>query len=186
MPATKCAPWRRKLGTFVEFDRYDRASRAYTIIITILTFVSLLPLCIKDANPLIDAIQYPIGLVFLFDYIGRWMTADIRDTDAEGTKAFLTYPFGFWAIIDLLSLISFVPFIPTALRMVRLLRLARLILIVEILRYSRGFYILYEAINREKRALLAVLLFMLVYILTIALLMFNLEPDLFHSIFDAL
>jgi|GEM_PF-1498922 len=186
MSATKCALWRRHLGTFVEFDRYDRLSRKYTLVITILTGVSLPPLCFKEPPSWTSFLEVPIACVFLFDYIARWMTADIRDTKYTGLKAFLMYPFEFWSIIDLLSLISFLPVIPTALRMMRLLRVVRLILVLELLRYSRGFYIMFEALSREKRSLLAVVAFMLIYIAAVALVMFSVEPDLFNTVLDAM
>lgn len=186
MTATECAPWRKRLGTFVEFDKFDHVSRAYTIVLMGLTFLSLLPICYKEPPDWVQIMQIPIGFVFLFDYVGRWMTADIRDTKYTGRKAFLAYPFDFWSIVDLLSLISFLPFIPTALRLIRLLRVIRMILVVALLRYSRGFYIMYESLLRERASLTAVVAFVIVYVTAIALIMFSVEPDEFGSVADAM
>lgn len=186
MAPTECAHWRKRLGTFVEFDRFDPISRIYTIVLMVLTFISLAPICFKVVPDWVEIIQIPIGFVFLFDYIARWMTADIRDTKYSGAKAFKMYPLDFWSIVDLLSVLSFLPFVPAALRLIRLLRVARMILVVALLRYSRGFYIMYESLMRERASLLAVVAFVLIYIVAIAMIMFSVEPEEFGTVFDAL
>ena len=177
--------WRSRLATMVDFKEYVRSSKVYSVVLTILTFVSFLPLCFKQSYPILELIQWPIMIIFILDYFARWVTADIRSDEYSGIFAFVHYPLEFWAIVDLLSILSFVTFLPTTMRLVRLLRLLRLLLVVSLLRYSRGFYVLFESINREKRAMGAVMGFLLGYILLIALIMFNVETTEFETFFDA-
>ncbi|MDO4850487.1 MAG: ion transporter [Actinomycetota bacterium] len=178
--------WRSRLATMVDFKEYVRSSKVYSVVLTILTFVSFLPLCFKQSYPILELIQWPIMVIFILDYFARWVTADIRSDEYSGIFAFVHYPLEFWAIVDLLSILSFVTFLPTTMRLVRLLRLLRLLLVVSLLRYSRGFYVLFESINREKRAMGAVMGFLLGYILLVALIMFNVETTEFETFFDAM
>lgn len=61
---------------------------------------SLLPLCFKEYNQVFLWIDRVTVIVFILDYAGRWITADYK----YDSHAFLRYPFGFFAVVDILSI----------------------------------------------------------------------------------
>lgn len=180
-----CAPWRLRLFHILEFNRTDRASRAYAVVMVVMVLASLTPLWFKDPPEDVAIGAWVIMCIFIVDYAARWMTADLRDRAHEPRAAFIRYPLTFWAIVDLLSILSFLLPAVTSIQLVRLLSLVRLLRVVELLRYSRSFYILLEALRRERFALASVAGIVVLYIIVVALVMYNCEPDMFETGLDA-
>lgn len=177
--------WRERLYHIIEYAHLSTASRIYNGFMSLVVFASLLPLCFKENPPAVTVLEWVIFEwvifgIFVIDYILRWMTADMRDRHYDGVKAILRYPITFWAILDLISIVSFVIPADQALRLIRLIR------VFEPLRYTRSFCILIDALYRERFSLAAVGFLVMLYIVAIAIVMFNCEPDLFDTMLDAL
>ena len=83
-------------------------------VMTVLIIASLLPLCFKESSPILETIEYGCVLVFIVDYLARWVTADLKLR--KGALSFAIYPFTPMAIIDLLSILPVFNALNDALR----------------------------------------------------------------------
>ena len=152
-------------------------------VMTVLIVASLVPLCFKDSNPALEAIEYACVVVFILDYLARWVTADLKL--GKGALSFVIYPFTPMAIIDLLSILPVFLALNDALRTLRVLRLFRAARAFKLIRYSRSASAISAVFEKQRQALLAVLCFAIAYILVSALVVFNVEPETFNTFFDA-
>lgn len=152
-------------------------------VMTVLIVASLIPLCFKDSNPALEAVEYACVVVFILDYLARWVTADLKL--GKGALSFVIYPFTPMAIIDLLSILPVFLALNDALRTLRVLRLFRAARAFKLIRYSRSASAISAVFEKQRQALLAVLCFAIAYILVSALVVFNVEPDTFRTFFDA-
>ena len=152
-------------------------------VMTVLIVASLVPLCFKDSNPALEVVEYVCVVVFILDYLARWVTADLKL--GKGALSFVIYPFTPMAIIDLLSILPVFLALNDALRTLRVLRLFRAARAFKLIRYSRSASAISAGFEKQRQALLAVLCFAIAYILVSALVVFNVEPDTFHTFFDA-
>lgn len=152
-------------------------------VMTVLIVASLVPLCFKDSNPALEVVEYVCVVVFILDYLARWVTADLKL--GKGALSFVIYPFTPMAIIDLLSILPVFLALNDALRTLRVLRLFRAARAFKLIRYSRSASAISAVFEKQRQALLAVLCFAIAYILVSALVVFNVEPDTFHTFFDA-
>ena len=152
-------------------------------VMTVLIIASLLPLCFKESSPVLEAIEYACVAVFIVDYLARWVTADLKL--GKGPLSFLIYPFTPMAIIDLLSILPVFFALNDALRTLRVLRLFRTMRAFKLIRYSKSASAIAVVFEKQRQALLAVLCLAIGYILVSALVIFNVEPDTFHTFFDA-
>lgn len=162
----------------------DEVSRWYDFFIVTVAFLSIVPLMFKeqDTTPVLNMIMTGLDIVTVYilfaDYIFRWITNDIRTGD--GIKAFFIYPFTPMAIIDLISILPSITILHNGFKFLRVLR------IVRIFRMFKGLTIVTNVFIRERRILLSVVFFILVYIFTVGLIMFTVEPSTFNSFLDAL
>lgn len=129
------------------------------------------------------AIEYACVVVFILDYLARWVTADLKL--GKGALSFVIYPFTPMAIIDLLSILPVFLALNDALRTLRVLRLFRAARAFKLIRYSRSASAISAVFEKQRQALLAVLCFAIAYILVSALVVFNVEPETFNTFFDA-
>ena len=151
-------------------------------VMTVLIVASLVPLCFKDSNPALEVVEYVCVVVFILDYLARWVTADLKL--GKGALSFVIYPFTPMAIIDLLSILPVFLALNDALRTLRVLRLFRAARAFKLIRYSRSASAISAVFEKQRQALLAVLCFAIAYILVSALVVFNVEPDTFRTFFD--
>lgn len=152
-------------------------------VMTVLIVASLVPLCFKDSNPALEVVEYVCVVVFILDYLARWVTADLKL--GKGALSFVIYPFTPMAIVDLLSILPVFLALNDALRTLRVLRLFRAARAFKLIRYSRSASAISAVFEKQRQALLAVLCFAIAYILVSALVVFNVEPDTFRTFFDA-
>jgi voltage-gated potassium channel len=126
-------------------------------------------------------------VVFGIEYVVRiWVCVEEpRYRDRRAWRARLAYAITPAAIIDLLAIAPFLLglFLDLNIRSIILLRLLRLF---KLGRYSTGFQSLFEAIRRERQALLASLLVLFSVVLIAATLAYvaerNVQPEVFGSI----
>lgn len=154
----------------------------------ILIAVSIIPLNFKTEIPFLNTIEKCIAIVFVIDYLLRWITADYK-YNSKGVFPFLKYPFSFMAIIDLLSILPSFIVINESLKLLRVLRMIRAFRVFRVfkaLRYSKSFAIITSVIKKSKHSLIAVALMALGFIWVSALIIFNVEPESFDTMFDAI
>ena len=176
---------RKRLFEIIEkSDSGDHASTAYDIVIIAMVILSLVPMVFKQEIPFFGVTDKIAGLIFVADYVFRMITADYK-YDEHNWTAFVRYPFGFMAIMDLLSIIPIFAYFHEGLRALNMLRICRALRFTKIFRYSQTINTLSGVLKESKRALMAVAVLAISYILICALIVFNAEPDSFDNFFDA-
>ena len=170
----------------------DKASIAYDILMLLAIAVSIIPLMFAEDRIVFHYIELITVILFIIDYILRWITADYRQ--GKGKTSFATYPFTGWAIIDLLSILPGLHFLAQGFKILRLTRLLRILRLFKFFRYTDKIQVLGRVIHRERRVLVTVLVIAIFYVFLTALIMFNAEPHVnpttgattFGDFFDAL
>lgn len=167
-------------------------NRAYSIFMFICIVLSLIPLCFKENNYYFEVIDKVTVIVFIIDYILRLYTADIKYK--EGAISYIKYPFSFMAIIDLLSILPSLMVIDKVFKTLRVIRLTKItrifrtiktVRVAKTLRYSQSANIIAKVVKDSKEALIVISVLAVGYILTTAIIMFNVEPQTFKTYFDA-
>ena len=177
--------WRKTIYNIIQKDGGNsRASKIYDIVMMGMIMLSLAPLTFTTVHPETRIIELVTVSFFILDYILRWMTADYKL--GRGAVSFLIYPFTLMAIVDQLSIIPVFSLMNKGFKLFRITRLFRVFRLLKFLRYTEKMRILITVFQKEKEALLSVLFIAIAYIFLTALIMFNLEPDIFNSFFDSL
>ncbi len=163
----------------------DKSSRAYDVLLTTAIIVGMVPMTMKGENIYTRWIEIVVSGLFLIDYIARICTADYK-MGYRHYRAYIAYLLTPLAIFDLLSILPVLCLIPGVSSKVGLLRLFRFFRVFKLIRYSKTMVIITNVIRKVRNQLLAVLILIMVYIFVSAMLIFQLEPDIFDSFFDAL
>lgn len=184
---------RKRIYEIIEHGQQRNwASYIYETIMLIAIIASIIPLMFLKEFKCFGIIRIVTVLLFIIDYILRWITADY----AIGKKklSFLIYPFTGWAIIDLLSILPGLHLLGRGFKILRITRLLRILRLLKLIRYSDKMQVLGKVISKEKKILWTVFGVAVFYIFLTALIMFNAEPNInpetgvatFESFFDAL
>ena len=185
---------RKRIYAVLEGNTEDRLGSAYSTFMLICILLSIVPLCFKSDNAVFHWIDKATVSVFIADYLLRWYTADYTQKPPS-KSVFVRYPFTFFAIIDLLSILPSLSLLSSGFKLGKLLRLGRLLKTMRaarsfktlrLLRYSRNFEIILSVIKKEGQSLLAVGGLAVGYVFFSALIMFQVEPDSFDTLWDAL
>lgn len=164
----------------------DVVSKAYDTMMSVAVVVGLIPLVFKGENQYTGPIDLVTGILFLVDYVLRFYTSDYK-MGIKSYKAYIAYVFTPMAIIDLLSVIPvFTMLFPTRVVGLGMFRVFRILRVLKLIRYSKTMTVVANVLHRVRKELYAVLMLTLIYIAASAMLIFQLEPDLFNSFFDAL
>lgn len=177
---------RKRLFEIIEKSDGDRGSAIYDYAMMLVIILSLVPLAFKQTTPLLTLLDRVTVAVFIFDYLLRLATADLKLN--KGAASFFLYPFTPMALIDLLCILPSFTALASGIRLlkiVRLMRAFRVFRAAKMLRYSNSVVIVVDVIREQRRALLAVGTLALAYILIAALVIFNVEPESFGNYFDA-
>ncbi len=176
---------RRKLHALIDSGWYSAG-------MVICIIASILPLAFRSEPAVFRVIEAISTAVFIFDYVVRWITADLDNT--EHKWPFARYPFRPMAVIDLVSILPSVTAFGSGFRLFRVFRLARSLRILRTLRifrtfklarYSRSIQMIAGVFREQKESLLTVLMLALAYILISALVVYNIEPETFDDFFEA-
>lgn len=180
---------RKRIYQIIEkSDGKDLLSSMYDIGMILVILISIIPLAFKHDNYLFQIIDFVTVIIFILDYVLRFITADYC-FNQPGIKSFIRYPFSFMGIIDLLSILPSITFFNSGLKLLRIFRMIRAMRVIRIfkaVRYSKSFVIIGQVLKDSKQSLLAVCILAAGYILISALVIFNVEPDSFQSFFDAI
>ncbi|MBP5092605.1 MAG: ion transporter [Abditibacteriota bacterium] len=179
---------RKRLYEIIEVaSAGDRTSAAYDLFMIFVILASVVPLTLKSPGPIFRVIEVVATLIFIADYIFRFITADLRL--GKGARSFLIYPFTLWAIVDLISILPGVSTLNSGFRLFRLFRMFRVfraLRVAKAFRYSKTFEIIIDVIVRSRGPLGAVCALAVTYIIITALIVFCAEPQSFGNYFDAL
>lgn len=165
----------------------DRLSNVYDIFMMITILASLVPLAFKQEPPAFYLMDRFAVIVFIIDYILRFCTADFKLR--KGKISFLLYPFTPMALLDLLCILPSVSIISNTFKVFkvfRLLRTLRVFRVFKAVRYSKSIHLIREVFTRQKKPLATVISIAVAYILVSALVVFNIEPELFRNYLDAI
>ena len=180
---------RKRIHSIIEAsDGKDVWSSIYDAFMMVVIIVSLLPLNFKEETDFFHITDKITAVIFIIDYILRWITADLG-RDGKPAVAFIRYPFTPMATIDLVSILPSLSLLNQGFKMLRVLRLIRAMRVLRVfkfVRYSKNIQIIINVIKRSKRPLLTVGVLALGYIYISALIIFNVEPDTFEDIYDAI
>lgn len=185
---------RQKIFEIIERDENDNLiSKLYDRIMQLAIFVSIIPLMFRGQNVIFTTIESVVTILFVTDYLLRWLTADLR-SKKRGIWAFVLYPFTLIAIIDLLTILPAISYVNDSLRVLRTWRLLRILRIAKVFKYYEPLQIVMEVFRKKAPVLLTVVGFALFYIFVTALFMFNVEQSVnpktgelfFDDFFDAL
>lgn len=188
----KADNFRERIFQIIEVgDDEDIPSKVYDFFMMAVIIISLVPLFFKSEPSFFLVTDYITAGIFVIDYLLRLMTADFKLEERHyryRAFSFVRYPFTLLAIIDLVSILpTFAAFHPAlkALKVFRLLRTFKVFRIFKGFRYSKTFEMIYKVIKEHRQSLLAVCGLAIGYIIIVALVMFNVEPDTFDTYFDA-
>lgn len=162
----------------------NTASKYYDYGMIAMILLSILPLLFKQQTALLSTIDTITFLVFVIDYLCRWLTADF--ILKQGKKSFLIYPFTLMAILDLLCILPYVSFLNNSFKLLKVVRMSRALRVIKLFRYSKNIRIIANVLKHQKDALFIVGVLATSYIFISALILFNIEPDTFPSFFDAI
>ncbi|MHB8132127.1 MAG: ion transporter [Mobilitalea sp.] len=177
---------RRKLFEVVgETKDIGILHKIYDFFMMLVIIISILPLCFKSQSELLIIIDRVTVIIFIIDYILRWITYDFKKAELR-YKAFAMYPFSFFAIIDLLSILPSITIMNSGFRLLKIFRLFKTFKVLKVLRYSKSFVVILNVLKKERTALTSVCYMALGYIFVSALVMFSVEPDSFETLFDAI
>ena len=177
---------RKRIYEIIEVaDVDDKISSIYDGFMLFTIIVSIIPLCFKTQNTIFIYIDKITVGIFIVDYMLRWITADLKLKNHK-SRAFLIYPFTPMAIIDLLSILPSLTIMNQGFRLLRMFRLIRTFRIFKFIRYSKSIIIIINVLKKEKDVLLAVAYLSFGYILVAGLIMFQVEPESFKNLFDAI
>ena len=99
------------------------------------------------------------------------------------------YPFTGMAIIDLISILPSLTVMQKGFRLlkiIRLLRTFRVFRVFKAFRYSKSITMIVNVFKKQKESLLVVCGFAIAYVIISALVIFNVEPETFPTMFDAI
>jgi voltage-gated potassium channel len=165
-----------------EEDEKCLSHKLYTICMTIIIVLSLVPLAFRETSQALEVIDYTCVAIFIFDYVCRWITADIRY--GGGVVSIISYPFRPMAIIDLLSILPTFTAMSNAFALCRATRLVKTVRLLKVARVSKEIELFFKVLAAKRVVLLSVLGVAVLYILFTALLMFNID-ETFDNFFDA-
>lgn len=184
---------RKEIFAIIEKDDGSNIwSHIYDVFMFCTIILSVVPLMFWDEYPIFWWIEVFTTIVFIIDYILRWMTADFKL--GQGKHSFINYPYSFWAIIDLLTILPSFQILGSNFKILRTLRMLKILRLLKALRYSDQIFLFVKVLQKERKVLTAVLLFSTAYIFVTALVMFNFEPrinpntgkETFSTFFDAI
>lgn len=178
---------RKRLFEILEVGKEDDyLSRAYDFAMIGIILASVFPLGFKSTYQWMLVVDLITTCIFIVDYILRWFTADYKYKSKLG---FLKYPFGFMAIIDLISILPSLFTINSGFRLFKLFRLLRsfkVFRVFKLFRYSKSISIILNVFRKQKDTLITIAGLSFGYVLISALIILNVEPETFNTYFDAL
>lgn len=162
-------------------------SSVYNWFMIITIVISIIPLAFKDTNKWFIYTDKITAIIFIMDYIARWITSDFKLN--KGRKSFILYIITPLAVIDLLSILPSLTIMSNEFKLLKIFRLFKSFKVMKafkLIRYSKNVSLIVRVFKKQSSLLLAVCSLAIGYIVISALVIFNIEPDTFDTFFDAL
>ena len=179
---------RKKIFDIIEpSDGKNILSTIYDYFMILVILISIFPLCIKQTSKELIILDLVCAGIFTVDYLLRLITADYK-YGKKSIGSFVRYPFGFFALVDIVSILPSFTVLNNSFKLLRIFRMARafkVFRILKIFRYSKSVKIIMAVFKKSKASLLAVCTLAVAYIIISALVIFNVEPQSFATFFDA-
>lgn len=179
---------RKRIFEIIEVSNSsDLCSNIYDSFMMIAIVASLIPLAFKTEYVAFQVADKICVVIFIFDYILRFITADYK-FNKKSITSFLRYPFSFMAIIDLISILPSISALNSSFKILRIMRMTRALRVFRVFkaaRYSKSIRIIAKVFKNSREPLIAVGTLAIVYVLVSALVIINVEPDSFDNFFDA-
>ena len=180
---------RKKIFEIIEPSQRNNAlSSIYDYFMIVVISLSILPLCFKQTNSALIIIDTICLIIFVIDYFLRWFTADYKYSK-KALFSFARYPFGIFAIIDIISILPSISVLNNGFKLLRIFRMARAFRVFrafKMFRYSKSVRIIAAVFKNSKESLIAVGTLAIAYIIISALIIFNVEPESFNNFFEAI
>ena len=179
---------RNKLFTIIEPNNNEsRLSTIYDFIMMAAIVISIIPLAFRETNTVFQWMDRITVAIFIIDYLLRLITADLKLK--KSAYSFFIYPITPMAIIDLLAILPSLTVLNASFKLFKLVRLVRCLKVLrtlKFLRYSKSFDIIMNVFKKQKKVLTAVATMAIAYVLISALIIYNVEPESFPTLFDAI
>ncbi len=178
---------RKKLYDVLQANNKSKLSFIYNMVMMIVIITSLVILAFKDFSTPIIIIDRITAVFFSIDYLLRLITADYQLK--KRAASFFIYPFTPMALIDILCILPSFGIITGSVRILKVLRFVRCIKVLRVYKVFKklnSIKIIWEVIKKEKGILISICILAVVYVLVVALAVFNIEPDTFGNFFEAL
>lgn len=182
---------KRRIFEIIEASRdRDIASHAYDMMMLFAIVVGLIPLTMKQENSYTRWIDAMTAALFLVDYVIRFWTADYK-MGYKHYKAYLAYVLSPLAVVDFLSIVPVLAlFFPANVtiglfRIFRLFVVLKVVRVLKFIRYSKAWNSIMNVFRRVRKQLTAVIILLFIYIISVAMVMFQVEPTLFETFGDA-
>ena len=123
-------------------------SHVYDVFMFCTIILSVVPLMFWDDYPIFKYIEIFTTMIFIIDYVLRWVTADYKL--GKGAHSFVSYPYSFWAVIDLLSILPSFQLLGANFKILRTLRLLKILRLMKALRYSSQIFLFVKVLKKLK------------------------------------
>ena len=168
---------RKWINDLVEPGKGGVLSQVYDCLMFVAIVLGTIPLLYREYRPLFIYFDLISGIIYMVDYVLRWMTCDLR-SDKPKWKAFLLYPITPMAILDFLSILPTFTLLDPAFKLTKAIRLLKIVRFTKIVNYIGPLEIFITVIKKQWKPLLAVVLVALFDILITAIIMFQSEQEI--------
>ena len=173
----KCMVNRKWINDLVEPGKGGVLSQVYDCLMLVAIVLGTVPLLFREYRPLFWYFDIFSSVIYIVDYILRWMTCDLR-SEKPRWKAFLLYPFTPMAILDLLSILPTFEVVSSSYKLAKSARLLKIFRFTKIVHYLGPLEIFVTVVKKQWKLLMAVLLVAIFDILITAILIFQSEQEI--------
>ena len=188
----KCMVNRKWINDLVEPGKPGVLSQVYDCVMLVAIALGTVSLLFREYRPLFWYFDIISGVIYIVDYLLRWMTCDLR-SERPKWQAFLIYPFTPMAILDLLSILPTFEVVSSSYRLAKSARLLKIFRFTKIVHYIGPLEIFIAVLKKQWKLLMAVALVAIFDILITAIIIFQSEHEIdpvtgeyiFKSFYDA-
>ena len=183
---------RKWISDLVEPRKPGVLSQVYDFLMLVAIALGTVSLLFREYRMLFWYFDLVSGIIYIADYILRWMTCDLR-SDKPKWKAFLLYPITPMAILDLLSILPTFDVVSSSYKLAKSARLLKIFRFTKIIHYIGPLEIFVTVIKKQWKLLMAVMLVAIFDILITAIIIFQSEKEIdpvtgeyiFQTFYDA-
>ena len=183
---------RKWINDLVEPGKPGVLSQVYDCLMLVAIALGTVSLLFREYRPLFLYFDIISGVIYIVDYLLRWMTCDLR-SERPKWKAFLIYPFTPMAILDLLSILPTFEVVSSSYKLAKSARMLKIFRFTKIVHYIGPLEIFIAVLKKQWKLLMAVALVAIFDILITAIIIFQSEHEIdpvtgeyiFKNFFDA-